>query len=1035
MFRCNELTITKILETQNGNCLHKEIISKHLIPSKICQVGIDWIMRIWNKPSDKVLPVSTSSDSVEEPILEDQPQSVADRSYLEFEQAYLHSYGQKASKNDDDEVPVELWDRSVLRYHFTWLDYSPKVKWALRVLRKELAFRWYLISLRRSLFRYLRETYQCDWWRLLDIQSGKVGRKRKHAIIEASELTKDLNVGRDALRRAIHSSWWEWKSGSTCFFWRWPHDIRKHVRDGFPVHVEQKLPSYRQRQVFHLNESELSQLSKKVRKVVDRGYLEQGYVQSLINYFAVPKGEGDIRVVYDGTKCGLNSVVWAPNFFLPSIDSLAMFTSKHTWFADLDLGEMFLNYFIDDRIRPYCGVDVSRLFKEDGHKWLRWNRTLMGFRSSPYLAVKMFGWTLDMIKGNRHDARNPFRWNEVQINLPGSRCYDPRKAWICKVWDKQECNDAKAYVDDIRIYGGSERGTRKATRRASSVTQYLGEQNADRKNRPPSTRPGPWCGSFFGISDESVYVYVSQEKWDKAKKYVSSWLEQVRKVSTSNLVLLDFKDLERGRGFLVYLSRTYPAITPFLKGVHLTLDSWRENRNPDGWKMSNKRKRESEYSYSVEEDEFYYEKAESECQNLPQEETSAKPPKVVQPVPRLLDDLTVLHDFFTPPIPPWRFVRGNKISMVKYGFGDASKSGFGSTIEVRNGISYRYGLWGADVQEESSNFRELENLAETLESEAESNNLRGCEVFLMTDNSTAELAFFKGTSSSRKLFEIIVRLRRLELHSQCKIHVIHVSGSRMISQGTDGLSRGDLGEGVMRGSSMLSFVPLHQNAQERSSSIINWIDSWLKPSLKMGEKIEYLKVEDWFWRAHDIVGGSLNSDGVWTPSYKAGIFVWLPAPAAGQVAIEQLREARNKRTNSLHVFVLPRLFTCLWKRQLNRIADLLFELPFMENVWSKDLQYEPLTLALIFPFLEHSPWQLRRAPAFLEMGRRVPGMWKTNQVTPGAFLRQLLSSARRLESMSSQLVSQMLRSAGSFGVFYSETSKRYRADLGEEEGG
>ncbi len=38
----------------------------------------------------------------------------------------------------------------------------------------------------------------------------------------------------------------------------------------------------------------------------------------------------------------------------------------------------------------------------------------------------------------------------------------------------------------------------------------------------------------------------------------------------------------------------------------------------------------------------------------------------------------------------------------------------------------------------------------------------------------------------------------------------------MIKQGTDGLSRGDLVEGVMRGESMLSFVPLHRSCIDRS---------------------------------------------------------------------------------------------------------------------------------------------------------------------------------------------------------------------------
>lgn len=35
-------------------------------------------------------------------------------------------------------------------------------------------------------------------------------------------------------------------------------------------------------------------------------------VRSLTSFFTVPKEEGDVRVVYNGTKSGLNGQLWAP---------------------------------------------------------------------------------------------------------------------------------------------------------------------------------------------------------------------------------------------------------------------------------------------------------------------------------------------------------------------------------------------------------------------------------------------------------------------------------------------------------------------------------------------------------------------------------------------------------------------------------------------------------------------------------------------------------------------------------------------------
>ena len=136
-----------------------------------------------------------------------------------------------------------------------------------------------------------------------------------------------------------------------------------------------------------------------------------------------------------------------------------------------------------------------------------------------------------------------------------------------------------------------------------------------------------------------------------------------------------------------------------------------------------------------------------------------------------------------------------------------------------DGKSFRYGTWGSDGKNASSNFGELENLAQALEEEIIGKGQTGMEKFIFTDNSTAESAYFKGTSSIKMLFNIILKLRKLEFKHGVKIHFIHVAGTRMIEQGTDGLSRGDLSEGVMRGQRMLGFVPLHLTVIERSPKL------------------------------------------------------------------------------------------------------------------------------------------------------------------------------------------------------------------------
>ncbi len=95
----------------------------------------------------------------------------------------------------------------------------------------------------------------------------------------------------------------------------------------------------------------------------------------------MPKGDDDTRIVYDATKCGLNKALWAPNFFLPTIDSLLHNADHDTFYGDIDLGEMFLNYALDEAVHPYAGVEVSALDPDHVRGKMksvikRWERTL-----------------------------------------------------------------------------------------------------------------------------------------------------------------------------------------------------------------------------------------------------------------------------------------------------------------------------------------------------------------------------------------------------------------------------------------------------------------------------------------------------------------------------------------------------------------------------------------------------------------------------------------------------------------------------------
>jgi hypothetical protein len=155
------------------------------------------------------------------------------------------------------------------------------------------------------------------------------------------------------------------------------------------------------------------------------------------------------------------------------------------------------------------------------------------------------------------------------------------------------------------------------------------------------------------------------------------------------------------------------------------------------------------------------------------------PPRFIKAVPQLRDDLFVLNEFLSAPSPPIVNERNRIVHVVRYGFGDASGTGFGSLLETRKGIKYRVGVWGSDDETESSNYKEFENIVSTIEEAVKAGDLEDAVLFFFTDNSTVESALYKGNSKSRKLFELIVRFRKLQMLSGTHVHVSHVSGKRM----------------------------------------------------------------------------------------------------------------------------------------------------------------------------------------------------------------------------------------------------------------
>jgi hypothetical protein len=70
-----------------------------------------------------------------------------------------------------------------------------------------------------------------------------------------------------------------------------------------------------------------------------------------------------------------------------------------------------------------------------------------------------------------------------------------------------------------------------------------------------------------------VVVLTTQEKWDRMKAIC----RHRHDLTESRIELLNFKQLQSDRGFMVYANQPYPGMKLYLKGIHLSLERmWRD---------------------------------------------------------------------------------------------------------------------------------------------------------------------------------------------------------------------------------------------------------------------------------------------------------------------------------------------------------------------------------------------------------------------------------------------------------------------------
>jgi hypothetical protein len=269
---------------------------------------------------------------------------------------------------------------------------------------------------------------------------------------------------------------------------------------------------------------------------------------------------------------------------------------------------------------------------------------------------------------------------------------------------------------------------------------------------------------------------VSQDNWDKTKWLIKEMEEMVVQDHFPLTQLLQVQ------GFLMYVVCTYPSINPYVKGLHLTINSWQLLRGTDGFKLRGK-KLKNGLTWGLDRDMPC-----GQTKDEPEEggphvllmalcgSCAEEPPLEVKPVQKFIHNLTYLTRLMEADAPPRQLYRARHAAAL-FVIGNASGKAKGMVVVSQYGIDYKFGVWSQHWCGKLLNVREAKNFtdwfkrltaklaiitAKQLKTLNESGALANHKMFILTDNSAFEGLYYKGHSTSRELNNIVFRLYKAQ---------------------------------------------------------------------------------------------------------------------------------------------------------------------------------------------------------------------------------------------------------------------------------
>ena len=598
---------------------------------------------------------------------------------------------------------------------------------------------------------------------------------------------------------------------------------------------------------------------------------------------------GQFRTIADGKKGGQNDACVADPCHMTSPDHILPYLCKNGVSSTLDLSKYFHMFLTDPAEHKYMGLIHPKTRDQYVYRTLP-----MGTRNSPGASGK-FGAafirivieTSDLFNGQPLDASVQNYFVNGGVSHPvcgeGRVLIGPDGLPAVLLW---------LHVDDILIHAPSLAKLNAAMNHIYDTIVRLGLICKTIKTNPPSH-----CVTFCGFEYNTISVPTLQIPQNKVTRAVAIINYLISGVKTSHSRLI----VSMVVGFLQSLVPATPGNigAAFLRPVYLDLHNLPPNIQPN-----------TKASYFC---PMTLGEKSHMCLEWWRDALCCGLTKQIQP---------------------------QDVSTLGVTWGDGSGTGAGgtfnliskSTLSDETVLTVWKGIWTPTVISYTSNWKEMRTLLRTLEYEVSTDSKRvtGRRVLYFTDNMVTYDVFRKGTSTSLPLWTLLLKIKLLELQLHCVLQVIHVPGTTMISQGTDGLSRG---------------VDMQILGSHKSNSLIPLL---CRPALPTPELLQWsLAILRQYWPHNPPFLFQTDSSN-WNRSdmLQRSIF-WCISPAfARQAILQALSIWIESPTDCGHIFLTPRIF----QRDFGRL--------------SKFVLYAGHYISLPIPFTPLVPFVLYFIPPF-----------------------------------------------------------------------